>query len=116
MCITQCFSTVSISQPLNQDKNDKGINCVQCACGEGQDVGGESNVIGIEGKECFQKERMWLAMAEGFYFCQNLNFSFAFCVMFNKCCINIYISNCNNNIILHSSWAKLSMIVSTILN
>ena len=39
VCITQCFSTVSISQPLNQDKNDKGINRVQCACGEGQDVG-----------------------------------------------------------------------------
>ena len=39
VCITQCFSTVSISQPLNQDKNDKGINHVQCACREGQDDG-----------------------------------------------------------------------------
>lgn len=78
----------------------------------------ESNVIGREGKECFQKERMWLAMAKDFYFCQNFNFSFAFCIMFifNKCCINICISNCNKNLILPSAWAKLSMIVSTVLN
>ena len=33
--------------------------------------------MGIEGREYFQKEGMWLAMANGFYFHQNLNFSFA---------------------------------------
>ena len=38
-CIPQCFPAVSISQPLNQDRNDEAVNRVQCACGEGQDVG-----------------------------------------------------------------------------
>ena len=66
----------------------------------------------------FSKGEDVVGHGKGLLLCQNLNFSFAFCVMFifNKYCINIYISNCNKNIILHSAWAKLSMIVSTILN
>lgn len=74
--------------------------------------------MGIEGREYFQKEGMWLAMANGFYFHQNLNFFLCILcnVYFNKCCINIYILNCNKIIILHSACTKLSMVVTTVLN